>query len=311
MGRGRVIVSGATGFIGSALCRDLAENGYEVAVLIRTRDKAESLFGGTAAIAEWDGETSEGWLDLATGSLAVINLAGENIGARRWTKRRKQRLVRSRLSAGKAVTEAVEKAALKPRTIIQASAVGYYGSGGGESLNESSGAGEGFLAGLAREWEKSTEPVEKLGLRRIIIRSGPVLDRGGGFLPRVLRPFRLFVGGPLGSGLQWLSWIHRQDEIAAIRFLLEREDLAGVFNLTAPQPVTMREFSRTLGRVMKRPSLFRMPGWLLGLFFGEMARETLLGGQRVLPRALLDSGYEFLFPDVESALRESLLGRVK
>lgn len=310
MGRGRVIVSGATGFIGTALCRDLAENGYEVVVLTRSREKAESVFGGTAAIAEWNGETSDGWLDLAVGSLAIINLAGENIGASRWTKKRKQRLVRSRLAAGKAITEAVEKAAVKPKTIIQASAVGYYGSRGDETLDESSGAGEGFLAGLAREWERSTKPVEKLGLRRVIIRSGPVLDREGGFLTRVLLPFRLFVGGPLGSGLQWLSWIHRRDEIAAIRFLLEREDLAGAFNLTAPEPVRMREFSKTLGRVMKRPSLFRVPGWLLALFFGEMARETLLGGQKVLPKALLDSGYEFLFPDVESALRESL-GRVR
>jgi hypothetical protein len=306
MSRGLVIISGATGFIGSALCRGLAEGGYDVAILTRNRDKARELFGDSAIAAEWDGKTSQGWLELAAQADAVINLAGENIGAGRWTKKRKQRIVHSRLNAGNAIIEAVQRASVKPKTIIQASAVGFYGPREDEYLDEFSPAGDGFLAGLARQWESSTRQAEELGVRRIVTRSGLVLGKGGGVLPKFLTPFRFFLGGPLGSGKQWLSWIHWKDEIAVIRFLLERDDLNGVFNLVAPHPVTMKEFSRTLGCVMKRPSWFPVPALLLRVLFGEMARETLLSGQRVLPSALLKAGYKFQYPKIEPALREIL-----
>ncbi|MFZ2053338.1 MAG: TIGR01777 family oxidoreductase [Candidatus Aminicenantales bacterium] len=306
MNRGTIIISGGTGFIGRPLTTSLAEAGYEVAVLTRNPSKATGLFGEGVKAAAWDGRTSGGWIELASGARAIISLAGENIGAGRWTPKRKRAIVRSRLDAGQAVVDAVRKAPVKPKVLIQASAVGFYGSRGDEELDESAPAGRGFLAGLVQEWEDSTSEAESFGVRRVVIRSGLVLDVDGGVLPRLLRPFRLFVGGSLGSGRQWLSWIHRRDEVAAIRFLIEREDLAGVFNLAAPQPLTMNGFARTLGRAMRRPAIFRVPAVLLRLLFGEMAEESLLAGQRVLPRALLRGGFEFLYPDLESALGEIL-----
>jgi hypothetical protein len=306
MNRGTIVISGGTGFIGRAVISSLLENGYEVAVLTRDPARAADLFGHGVKAAGWDGRTSEGWLDLASGARAIINLAGENIGAGRWTKKRKQAIVESRLNAGKAVMDAVRRASAKPKVLIQASAVGYYGSRADEVLDESASAGQGFLAGLVQYWENSTSAAESFGLRRVVIRSGLVLDARGGVLPRMLKPFRLFAGGPLGSGRQWLSWIHLQDEVAAIRFLLEREDLSGVFNLSTPGPLIMNEFARILGRGMRRPAVFRVPAFLLRLLYGDMAEETLLSGQRVEPQALLRAGFQFLYPRLEDALRDIL-----
>ncbi len=306
MSRGLVIISGATGFIGRALFRELAENGYDIAVLTRDREKARAQFGDRAIIAEWDGKTSRGWLELASRSSAIINLAGENIGAGRWTEQRKQRIVQSRVDAGKAVTEAVEKATAKPKAIIQASAVGYYGPKDDEPLDESAPPGEGFLAETVRRWELSTQETEAIGVRRVVIRSGLVLGKDGGTLPRFLKAFRFSVGGQLGSGKQWFPWIHWKDEIAAIRFLLEREDASGVFNLVSPESLTMKEFAVALGRVLKRPSGFPVPAFLLRLLFGEMAEETILSSQRVLPAALIKAGFKFQYPEIESALRDIL-----
>ncbi|HCS48230.1 MAG: TIGR01777 family protein [Candidatus Aminicenantes bacterium RBG_19FT_COMBO_58_17] len=306
MKRGLVIISGATGFIGRPLALDLAEAGYEVAVLTRNPQKASALFGNRVRPARWDGRTSEGWRELASRALGIVNLAGENIGAGRWTDKKKQEIVRSRIDAGRAVMDAFQKVSARPRILIQASAVGYYGPRGDEEVDESSPAGEGFLAAMTRDWESSTSGAAAFGVRCVVVRSGLVLDREGGVLPRFLRQFRFFAGGPLGHGKQWLSWIHRRDEVAAIRFLLEREDLAGVFNLTAPGPLTMKGFARTLGWVMKRPAWFPVPAFLLRLLFGQMAEETLLAGQKVLPRALLKAGFRFSYPDLKNALLEIL-----
>ncbi len=305
----RVVISGATGFIGRALASSLLEDGYDVTVLTRNPAKARALFGDRIKAAAWDGLTSDGWLELASGARAIINLAGENIGAGRWTPKRKEEIVKSRLNAGRAVVDAIRNAPQKPAVLIQASAVGYYGSRADEILDESDSGGQGFLASLVREWESSTAEVESFGVRRLVIRSGLVLDSGGGVLPRFLRQFRLFAGGSLGSGRQWMSWIHRRDEIAAICFLLEREDLTGVFNLTAPLPLTMNEFAHVLGRAMHRPTAFRVPAIALRLLFGDLAKETMLAGQRVLPRALLRAGFEFLYSNLESALGDILRQR--
>lgn len=306
MSRRLVIISGATGFIGRPLVLHLAEAGYEVAVLTRHPQKASALFGHGVKAAGWDGRTSEGWLELAKRALGIINLAGESIAAGRWTDKKKLEIIRSRIEAGRAVMDALEKASARPKILIQASAVGYNGPRADEELEEMSSAGQGFLAAMTRDWEDSTAGATSLGVRRVVVRSGLVLDRDGGVLPRFLRQFRLFAGGPLGSGKQWLSWIHRRDEIAAIRLLLEREDLAGVFNLTAPAPLTMKGFARTLGRVMKRPAWFPVPAFLLRLLFGQMAEETLLAGQKVLPRALLKAGFRFSYPSLENALLQIL-----
>jgi uncharacterized protein (TIGR01777 family) len=301
-----VIISGATGFIGRPLTASLAAAGHEIVVLTRNPGKASGLLGERVRAVGWDGRTLRDLLDRASGDCAIINLAGENIGAGRWSAERKEAIVRSRLAAGLTIVDTIRRARAKPKVLIQASAVGHYGPRGDEELDESASAGGGVLAGVTREWEDSTAAAEDFGVRRVVIRSGIVLASDGGVLPRFLKPFRLFAGGPLGSGRQWLSWIHRRDEVAGIRFLLEREDLAGAFNLTAPQPLTMTEFARTLGRVLHRPALFRVPAVWLRFLFGQMAEETVLAGQRVLPRALLRAGFEFQYPDLENALRAIL-----
>jgi uncharacterized protein (TIGR01777 family) len=299
-----VIVAGATGFIGRALCGRLIRSGYDIAVLTRDRNRAKPVFGDRALVVEWDGKTAAGWRELASRAEAVVNLVGENIGAGRWTEERKARILESRVQAGRAVVEALRLASPRPKTLIQASAVGFYGPRGDEELDETSSAGEGFLAGTVRAWEESTREAESLGVRRVVIRSGLVLEKGGGVLPRFILPFKFFVGGKLGSGEQWISWVHRDDEVEAIRYLLRRPDLAGVFNLVAPEPVRMREFARALGRAMKRPSRFPIPAFVLRWMFGAMAEETILSGQRVLPKALLREDFRFLYPELETALQQ-------
>jgi hypothetical protein len=301
-----VIVTGATGFIGRAVCRRLIRGGYDIAVLTRNGDRGRQVFGDRALVVEWDGRTAAGWRELASRAEAIINLAGENIGAGRWTKERKERIIDSRIRAGNAVIEGLRLASPRPRTLIQASAVGFYGPRGEEEIEESCPSGEGFLAEVVRAWEDSTRDAESLGVRRVIIRSGLVLHIGGGVLPRFSLPFRFIVGGKLGSGKQWISWVHRDDEVEAIHFLLRRPDLAGVFNVTSPAPVRMTEFARLLGRAMKRPALFSVPSFVLRWIFGAMAEETILAGQRVVPRALLREEFRFDYPDLKSALNQIL-----
>lgn len=302
----RIIITGATGFTGKVLSNHLVEAGYEVIALSRRAKKASEIFGQGITVAEWDGKTAKGWAAQADGAYAIINLAGENIGADRWTREKKQSILESRLNAGKAVVEAVKLAKEKPKVMIQASAVGYYDSHSEEILDESSPPGKGFLPDVAQRWEASTEEVESSGVRRIIIRTGIVLGKEGGAFPRLLLPFRLFAGGPLGSGNQWFSWIHLLDEVKAIRFLMEKEGLQGVFNLTAPEHLRQKDFCKILGKVLKRPCWLKVPGFMLRLLMGEMADELLLSGQRVIPKRLLQAEYRFQYPEAESALYEIL-----
>ena len=299
----RVVITGATGFIGKALCQSLVRDSHEVVALTRSPAKANTVLGGQVTSVEWDGCSSEGWSSLAEGAGAIINLAGENIGGGRWTKSMKQAILSSRLDAGRAVVEAVEDAKTKPSVVIQASGVGCYGPHGDEVLDESAPYGSDFLSDIARQWEASSKAVETMGVRMVILRTGAVLERDGGMLPRMLLPFRLFAGGPLGNGQQWLSWIHRDDEVQAIRFLLENDEAQGAFNLTAPEPVTMHDFCRLLGKAMGRPSWLSMPGFALRLLFGEMADALLLSGQRVVPKRLQEEGFEFKYPTAELALK--------
>ncbi len=300
----RVIVTGATGFIGKALCLRLESEGYKVVALSRNPEKGQRLFGPKFSVAKWDDANASEWMQYADGAYAIVNLAGENIGSGRWTRRRKQAILQSRLDAGKAVVEAVESASVKPRVVVQASAVGFYGSRGNDSIDESFSPGEGFLTAVAEEWEESTHAVESFGVRRIIIRSGVVLGAEGGALLRLLKPFRLFAGGPLGSGRQWFSWIHIEDEVNAILFLLKREELKGVFNLSAPHPLPQKDLARLLGKILRRPSWFPTPGFMLRAILGEMADEMLLVSQRVAPKRLLEAGYRFLYPEAEHALKD-------
>jgi uncharacterized protein (TIGR01777 family) len=300
----RVVITGGTGLIGRALAADLAADGHEVILLSRTPDRVTGLPAGVRAEG-WDGRTAAGWGPLADGAQAIVNLAGENLGAGRWTAERKRRIRDSRLNAGRAVVEAVQAAGQPPRVVVQSSAVGYYGPQGDQELAEEAPSGSDFLARLCVEWEASTAPVEALGVRRVVIRSGVVLHASDGALPRMLLPFKLFAGGPLGNGRQWLSWMHIADEVAAIRFLIEKEEAAGAFNLTAPHPLTNAEFGRVVGRVLGRPAWMPAPVFALRLVLGEMA-TMVLDGQRAAPRRLLAMGFAFRFPQAEAALRDLL-----
>jgi uncharacterized protein (TIGR01777 family) len=306
----RTIITGGTGLIGRALAESLVADGHTVVVLSRFPERATGL-PTRVQVEGWDGATANGWLHVADGADAIVNLAGANLAGEhflpsRWTEARKRLIRESRVNTGRAVVDAVKRMSQKPGVVIQASGVGYYGFHGDEELGEDAPAGDDFGARLAaEEWEPSTEPVEELGVRRVIIRTGAVLDANEGALPRLMLPFRLFVGGYWGSGKQWLSWIHPEDEVRAIRFLMEDEEARGAFNLTAPGAVTNAGLGKALGKVMRRPYWFPIPGFALRWTFGEVT-TVLLKGQRAVPERLLALGFAFRFPDVTSALRDLL-----
>ena len=299
----RIIITGGTGLIGQALSGLLAASGYDVVVLSRDPASASDIPPGVR-VAGWDARTSQGWIGLANGALAIVNLAGASL--RRWWTAGNKRLIReSRLRVGRAVVDAVERASTKPQVVIQASGTGAYGPRGDEIITEEADFGDGFLGRTAKAWEASTAAVEEHGVRRAVIRSGVVLSTEGGAFPLLALPHRLFVGGPLGSGDQWLPWIHMEDEVRAIRFLIENEDAQGPFNLSAPNPVTNARFSRALGRVMGRPSYLRVPGFLVRLVLGEMS-TVVLDGQCAVPQRLLDQGFTFRFSELKPALQDLL-----
>lgn len=301
----RVIITGGAGLIGRPLARLLLDLGYGVVVL--TRSGNAQFSGASASGAKyvlWDGRTAGSWGNLVDGAKAVINLAGENIGQGRWDEKKKWRIRQSRLDAGKAVVEAVRRAVKKPEVLIQASAVGYYGDRGAEMITEASTPGRGFLAETARDWEQSAAEVDIMGVRRATIRTGVVLTPKGGALARMLPPFRMFFGGPLGDGKQFFPWIHLEDEVEAIRFLLECEEAKGAYNLAAPGIVDMNGFSKELAKTLHRPCLFRVPAFALRLFFGEMAQETILASCRARPERLLEAGFVFKRPTLAEAFRE-------
>lgn len=298
----RVVITGATGFIGKALCRELHANGYEVIALTRNAEKGRQALGDSAVCVAWDARTPAGWQSYVEGAKAIINLAGANVGDKRWSEDYKKQILSSRLDAGKAVSEAIRLAKQKPEVLLQASASGFYGTRGDAVLTEQSPKGEGFLADVVKAWEDSVQEVENLGVRLVYLRTGVVLGRGEGMLGKLLLPFQMFVGGPPGGGQQWLSWIHIADTIALIRYLLETADLHGRFNLASPNPVQMEEFTRQLGKVLKRPSWLPVPAFAIRLLFQQMGEETVLASQRVLPERIAQTDFKFRFPDLLPAL---------
>ncbi|MCA0456735.1 MAG: TIGR01777 family oxidoreductase [Chloroflexi bacterium] len=305
----RVIITGGTGLIGRELANSLAHDHHEVIVLTRNTNKSSGL-DGSVKLVKWDGRTVQGWGELANGAGAIVNLAGESIAGEgfppsRWTKERKKRIVESRINAGKAVVEAITAAAQKPDVLIQASAVGYYGTHGDEPITEEHAPGSDFLAHTCVQWEAVTEPVEKLGVRRAIIRTGILLTNKGGVLPQLSLPFKLFAGGPIGSGKQQMPWIHIDDEVGAIRFLIDTPSAKGAYNLSAPHVVNNAALAKILGRVLKRPSFVPAPAFAFKLAFGELS-ILLLEGQRAIPKRLEEAGYAFKFPEPEPALKDLL-----
>jgi uncharacterized protein (TIGR01777 family) len=305
----RFLITGGTGFLGRALTASLSKDGHQVIILSRQPNR-RSGFDANVQVMPWDARSAEGWGHLVNGVDVILNLAGESIAGTgiipsRWSKERKERILESRVQAGRAIVQAVEAATQKPRLLIQASAVGYYGPGDDTEITEDSPAGNDFLANVCTQWEASTQRIEKLGVRRVILRTGLVLSPHDSVLPRLMLPFKFFAGGQLGSGKQWYPWIHIDDEIRAIRFLIESQQADGAFNLTAPHPLTNKELSRVLGRVMGRPAVMPAPAFVLRLALGEMA-TIVLDGQRAVPSRLSKLGFQFNFPDAEAALRDLL-----
>jgi uncharacterized protein (TIGR01777 family) len=304
----KVVIAGGTGFLGNALAWAWAEESHDVRVLTR------SLPAGVAQHESGTGKpgiTRIGWTpDGHAGSLAkefdgaaaVINLAGEAIGGKRWSPARKQALRDSRILATKSLVAALAEAAAPPPAFISASGVGYYGNRGDEPLTEEAAPGDDFLAHLCVEWEAEAQRAASRAGRVVLLRTGLVLERSGGLLPEMMRPFRFFAGGPIGSGRQYMPWIHRLDWIEMVRWIVDTPAVAGPVNVTAPHPVTNAEFARALGRALHRPALLPAPGFALKLVMGELA-DAALGGQRALPGKPLAHGYHFRYPEIDIAFR--------
>jgi uncharacterized protein (TIGR01777 family) len=289
----KIVIAGGTGFVGTPLVRSLVDRGDDVAVISREPSKVQKGRGigwdATAEIASAD---------------AVINLAGENIGAR-WSESRKRRIFDSRVKATTALVDAMKREPQKKRVFVSASAVGYYGPRGDEVLDESASSGSGFLAEVTRKWEELAHGADGIA-RVVIVRFGVVLAKDGGALQKLLLPFRLGAGGPVGSGDQWMSWVDRDDVIAFIEWALDRESARGAYNVTAPDPERNRDFAKVLGRVLHRPAILPAPAFALRMLFGQMADETLLTGQRVVPARAAGEGFAFRYPTLEQSLAHAM-----
>ncbi|MBI4429789.1 MAG: TIGR01777 family protein [Ignavibacteriales bacterium] len=304
----KIVITGGSGFLGTALVKRLTDTNHSLVILSRNPQKAKGKLPVNVHVDYWDAMTSGSWIQHVDGAEAIINLTGESLGGKRWTKKQKEILLSSRIQSTRGIVEALSNAKTKPKVLINQSAVGFYGDVPAGDVTESHPKGNDFLGDVASQWENEARKAEVLGIRVVTPRTGVVLDRKGGALPRLLLPFSMFVGGPLGSGMQWFPWIHLEDEIGALVFALENSKLSGPVNLTAPEPVTMKDFCSALGKAMHRPSWAPVPGFALKILVGEMAGPLLLGGQKVIPKKLQESGYVFKFPRLESAL-EDIMGR--
>lgn len=296
----KILVSGSTGLVGSVLVPSLTSDKHQVVCLVRSRPPR-----GEAAVV-WDPAAGRLELSSLEGLDAVVHLAGENLANERWNNAKKTRIRDSRVEGTRLLSEALAKSARPPKTLVCASAIGYYGSRAAEILKEDSAPGDDFLARVCREWEAAAEPARRKGIRVVHLRFGFILSPAGGGLAKMLPPFRLGLGGPLGDGAQYVSWVSIDDAIGAIRHALAGEAVRGPANVVAPQPVTNREFTATLGRVLSRPAFFPMPAFAARLVFGEVADALLLASQRVEPGRLVASGYRFRHPVLEGALRSLL-----
>lgn len=297
-----IAVTGSTGLVGSALVSFLKTRGRHVLRIVRSAD------GLTGEDVAWDpntGRIDAGRLEALD---AVVHLAGENVAARRWDAEQKERIRASRVQGTGLLCRTVAGLRQPPGVIISASAIGFYGDRGEEELDEESPSGNGFLPEVCRAWEAATQPATEAGIRVVYLRFGVILSPRGGALAKMLKPFRLGLGGRIGSGRQWMSWIALDDVLGCIDHVIGKNSLCGPVNAVTPNPVTNREFTRTLGRILRRPTLLSVPGFMARLAFGEMADELLMASTRVVPRALLDSDYQYLYADLKGALRH-LLGK--
>jgi uncharacterized protein (TIGR01777 family) len=298
----RIVVSGGTGFIGRSLCASLCQEGHRVTLLTRRKEEAQRSCGSTVTAVEWNGREAGAWEHCLEGADAIINLAGAPIADGRWTEARKRLLTESRILTTRLLVEAMSRRSSKPRTLVSASGIGYYGASDDRILDESAARGQGFLADLCLAWEAEALRAAEFGVRVVMLRTGMVLEQDGGALPKMLLPFQIFTGGPIMPGTQWVSWIHRRDHIGLTQWALSTPSVSGPVNVVAPEAVTMNRFCEGLGRVIHRPSWLPVPGFALSLALGEL-RTLMTTGQRVSPAKALSGGYVFHYPTLETALR--------
>jgi hypothetical protein len=305
----KIAISGATGFVGSRLVKRLHTEGHKILVLTRNTTFAQKVFPSQAfpnlEIISYTPGVSGSWQDCIAGCDGVVNLAGEPIAEGRWTPERKQEILNTRKLGTQKIVEAIAKANPQPTVLVNTSAIGYYGTSETASFDEDSASGNDFLAQVCQEWEAEASKVKDTNVRLVILRFGIVLGNGGA-LGKMITPFKLFAGGPIGSGQQWFSWIHLDDIVSLIIQALTKPTMEGVYNATAPQPVRMNDLSTTMGNVMNRPSWLPVPGFAIEAILGDGAK-VVLEGQQVLPKRTLESGFEFQYPNLPSALKHILL----
>jgi uncharacterized protein (TIGR01777 family) len=300
----KVAITGATGAVGTRLVRELQERGDAVTVLSRSAQRARSILGDVEAFEWTDPAAGPAPVEALAGRDAVVNLMGEPV-AQRWTTEAKELIRNSRVAGTRHLVDALRQADPRPSVLVSASATGWYGPHGDEVLDETAPPARGdFLADVCVDWETEARRAEELDVRVVVTRNGVVLGEGGGALEKMLPPFRLGIGGPVAGGDQYVAWIHVNDAVGAILFALDNPEATGPINLTAPEPVTNRELSKTLGRVLGRPAVAPVPAIGLRLLYGDMA-QIITTGHRAVPRRLLDLGYDFRRPDLEDALREA------
>ena len=303
----KVAITGATGLVGSRLVEKLQAESHQILVLTRNADKAQKVFPKSAfptvEIVQYNPQESGDWQTIISGCDAVINLAGAPI-AERWSPQYKQEILSSRQIVTQTIVEAIKKAEIKPQVLVSASAIGYYGTSETATFDETSSSGNDFLAEVCQKWEAEAEKVKEAGVRLVIPRIGIVLANGGA-LGKMIGPFQMFAGGPIGNGRQWFSWIHRDDLVGLIIEALKRPDMEGVFNATSPNPVRMSQFCQTLGEVMNRPSWLPVPDFVLELLLGDGAK-VVLEGQQVLPKQTQVVGFQYQYPQLKPALQEIL-----
>ena len=297
-----IVMTGGTGFIGRSLCVSLCQKGHRVTLITRRREDAQRLFGSTVTAVEWNGREAGTWEHCLEGAEAVINLAGAPIADGRWTEARKRLLTESRVLTTRLLVEAMSRRSSKPRTLVSASGIGYYGASDDRILDESAARGQGFLADLCLAWEAEALRAAEFGVRVVMLRTGMVLEQDGGALTKMLLPFQFFTGGPIMPGTQWVSWIHRRDHIGLTQWALSTPSVSGPVNVVAPEAVTMSCFCEGLGQVLHRPSWLPVPGFALSLALGELG-TLITTGQRVSPAKALSGGYVFHYPTLETALR--------
>jgi uncharacterized protein len=300
----KVLVTGATGLVGTALAQSLQSDGHHVCRLLRKKDEDEREIKQDCDL-EWSPHATA-FGDEAQDADAVVNLAGAAISDGRWSEDRKELLRSSRMETTRALVAAIEQMSPRPKVLVSASAIGYYGNRGDEVLTEESSSHADFLARLAEDWEAEALRARTLGVRVVLARFGIILAKQGGALPQMMMPFKIAAGGKLGSGKQWMSWVALEDVVRVIRFVIETESVQGAVNVTAPQPVTNAEFTKMLARAMHRPAFFTVPPFALRVLLGEMADALLLSSQRVVPQLLEKLGYQFQYRDLKSALAATL-----